>query len=192
MQGWVEPMEDISLDVIRKAASGDADAFEVVFRKYADYVFNIALRATHHHEDAQEITQDVFVAVHHNLGRFRFESGFKTWIYRIAVNMTINYLKRESKHRDVVEYDDTLGASSVRPEVYGRADQEHRENLIQKLLDALTPEQRVCVILRNIEGLTYEEISRELGVNLNTVRSRLKRAREKLILFGKEAPGHEL
>ncbi len=185
-------MEDISLDVIRKASAGDVGAFEAVFRKYADYIFNIALRATHNQEDAQEITQEVFVAVHHNLGRFRFESGFKTWIYRIAVNMTINYLKKEAKHRDVVEYDDAVGVSWVRPEIYGRADQEHHEFLVNKLLRALTPEQRVCVILRNIEGLTYEEIARELGVNMNTVRSRLKRAREKLISLGKEVPGHEL
>ncbi|HOY09470.1 MAG TPA: sigma-70 family RNA polymerase sigma factor [Candidatus Omnitrophota bacterium] len=186
-------MPEISQDVIRKASEGDVDAFEAVFRTYADYVFSIALRAARNHEDAQEITQDVFVTVYHKLGGFKFESGFKTWIYRVTVNMTINYLKKESKYRgNVIEYDDARGSPCARPEAYRRVDQEQREFYINKLLDALTPEQRACVKLRNIDGFTYEEIARELGLDINAVRSRLKRAREKLISLRKEVPAHEL
>ncbi|MFA5259994.1 MAG: sigma-70 family RNA polymerase sigma factor [Candidatus Omnitrophota bacterium] len=186
-------MQDISPDVIRKASAGDIDAFEAVFRTYADYVFNIALRTTRNHEDAQEITQDVFVTLHRKLSSFKFQSGLKTWIYRITVNMTINYLKRESKYRgNVVEYNDALGGPCVRPEADGQADREQREYFMNKLLDALTPEQRACVKLRNIEGFTYEEIAQELNIDINAVRSRLKRAREKMISLRKEVAVHEL
>ena len=186
-------MQDISQDVIRRAADGDINAFEELFRAYADYVFNIALRATRNHEDAQEVTQDVFIALHRKLSGFKFQSGLKTWIYRITVNMTINYLKRETKHRNnAVEYNDALGGLFTRPEAHDQADQEHQEHIIHQLLEALSPEQKECVVLRNIEGFTYEEIAQALNIDINAVRSRLKRAREKLISLKREVTAYEL
>ena len=186
-------MQDLSEEVIRRAAAGDISAFEAVFRTYSDYVFNIALRTTRNHEDAQEITQDVFIALYNKLSGFKFQSGLKTWLYRITVNMTINYLKKESKHRNnTVEYDDALGGLYTRPGVRGQADQEHQEYIVHKLLDGLSPEQKECVVLRNIEGFTYEEIAQALSIDINAVRSRLKRAREKLISLRKEVTAYEL
>jgi RNA polymerase sigma-70 factor (ECF subfamily) len=186
-------MQQIPKEVIAAAADGDIRAFEQIFNAYVDMVFNIALRSSRRREDAQEITQDVFLAVHRKLKDFRMQSSLKTWIYRITVNMTINHLKKESRFRDkAVAFDDALTPAPEGSDIGRAAEREYLNGVTRRLLDALTPEQRVCIVLRNFEGLSYEEIARALGIELNTVRSRLKRAREKLIAVRKEVMAHEL
>src|SRR5262249_52880979 len=90
--------------------------------------------------------------------------------------------KKISKFRArTVEYDETLAAGSVENQVHETMDKEQREKIVEELLNAVGPEQRACVVLRNIEGLSYQEIAQTLKININTVRSRLKRAREKMM-----------
>jgi RNA polymerase sigma-70 factor (ECF subfamily) len=180
-------MEEIAQDIIVKASEGDLQSFEVIFKTYSGYVFNVAFRMTHIKEDAQEITQEVFLTLYHKLKGFQHQASLKTWIYRITVNMSINYIKKEGKFKNrVVEYNEKAHVSSVANEIYTTLEKEYKENVIEKLLASLTPEQRACIVLRNMEGLSYEEIAETLTIDINSVRSRLKRAREKLLSIKKE------
>lgn len=186
-------MNDISEEIIRQSAQGDMAAFEEVYRSFAKFVYNVAWRVVNNHADAEEVTQEVFLTVYRKLKTFRFQSAFKTWVYRITVNTAINYSKRRSQNRArTVGYDEQLNLAGVPGDVEGKIEKEHNEKIIDELLSALNPDQKTCVILRNIEGLSYQEIAETLKININTVRSRLKRARETLLSLRKEVIKNEL
>ena len=186
-------MQDIDEDFVKKASEGDVESFEKIFRSYSDYVYNVALRILQNREDAQEVTQEVFMSVYRNLKNFHFKSKLKTWIYRITINMAISRSKKQSKiNGRTVDYDDTSISGNPLSFLDERMEKEDKESIIKKLLDILTPEQRACIVLRNIEGLSYQEIAQVLDVNINAVRSRLKRAREKVLAFKKGAMANEL
>ncbi len=165
-------------DILSEAASGNLRAFERIYKINANFVYNIAFRITNNKELAEEITQDVFLKIYKNLKNFRFRASFKTWIYRITVNTAINTLKREAaKWGRRIHYEEYNSKHSAAEAVRERLNKEENEIIIKKLLSYINPEQRACVILKDIEGLTYKEISKTLKININTVRSRLKRAR---------------
>jgi RNA polymerase sigma-70 factor, ECF subfamily len=182
-------MIKIADDVIKRAAEGDMEAFEEIYRCSSGYVHSVAYRITGNKQDAEEVTQDVFVRVYGKLGTFAFRSAFSTWLYRIAMNTAINLYRKRSKERGkTVTFDDAIDVGKFREEKEDKncMDQEDNEKLVRSMLESLPEGQRACVVLRNIEGLKYEEVALALGINLNTVRSRLSRARERLIsLYGK-------
>lgn len=175
-------MNELSQDILTKASQGDLKAFEEIYQASSGFVYNVAFRVIGNKEDAQEATQEIFMTVYHKLKDFRFESSFKTWVYRITVNHSINMSKRISKTRNVTTtFDESINPPAVQADVNLNIDKEHSEKLVQNLLSELNDDQRACVVLRNIEGLSYEEIAQSLNLNINTVRTRLKRAREKLL-----------
>ncbi|MBP9853761.1 MAG: RNA polymerase sigma factor [Candidatus Omnitrophica bacterium] len=184
-------MNELSNDILHKAAQGDIAAFEQVYKTYSQFVYNVAYRMAGKIEEAEEITQEVFITIHQKLEKFRFESSFKTWIYRITVNSSINYFKKMRKNK-TVPYEDQYEYEQPDHPVYSDMDKEANQSLIQKFLDYLNPDQRACIVLRNIEGLSYEEMARSLNININTVRTRLKRAREKLLSIKDEVMQNEL
>ncbi len=144
-------------------------------------------------DEAQEVTQEVFLAVYRKLKSFMFKSSFKTWVYRIAVNMAIDYARKMSKEKDyTARYEETDGLNNAIDPLGEKIEREQQEKNISTLLKALSPDQRACIVLRSIEGLSYQEISESLDININTVRSRLKRAREKLIALRKEMVKNEM
>jgi RNA polymerase sigma-70 factor (ECF subfamily) len=177
-------MEDISKDILIKASQGDMPAFEQVYKASSSFVYNVALRVVNNREDALEVAQEVFMTIFHKLKDFRFESSFKTWAYRITANAAINFAKKNSRVK-TVPFEESFGDASVASDVHAEMEQEDSEHLVEKLLGELNPDQRACVVLRDIQGLSYEEIAQALGININTVRSRLKRSREKLISLKK-------
>ena len=180
-------MQEITQDILVKAGQGDLNAFETVYKAASSFVYNVAYRVVGNKEDAQEVAQEVFVTVYHKLKDFRFESSFKTWVYRITVNQAINMAKKISKIRNkTTSFDESIDPPSVEPQIEAHMEQEHNEKTIAGLLNILNPDQRACVVLRNIEGLSYEQIAQALHININTVRTRLKRAREKLLMFKKQ------
>ena len=183
-------MQEITQDVLTRASKGDLKAFEMVYQSASGFVYNVAYRVVGNKEDAQEVTQEVFLTVYNKLKDFRFESSFKTWVYRITVNHAINMAKKVSKTRDKTTlYDEQMDLPISAVDVEVAIEKEHNDKVINDLLNELNPDQRSCVILRNIEGLSYEEIAESLNININTVRSRLKRAREKLLSL-KEQVGY--
>ena len=177
-------MEDIGKDILIRASQGDMQAFEDVYKASSSFVYNVALRVVNNREDALEVAQEVFMIIYHKLKDFRFESSFKTWAYRITANYAINYAKKNSRAK-TVPFEESFGEGSVESEAHAQIDQEHHGQLVEKLLKELNEDQRACVVLRDIQGLSYEEIAQALGININTVRSRLKRAREKLLSMRK-------
>jgi len=178
-------MEDIAKDILIRASQGDMGAFEEVYKISNSFVYNVAFRVVNNREDALEVAQEVFMIIHHKLKTFRFESSFKTWAYRITANYAINFAKKNSRAK-TVPYEDSYGEGAVLSEAQTRMDQEHQSQVLEKLLAELNPDQRACVVLRDIQGLSYEEVAQALKININTVRSRLKRSREKLLALRKQ------
>jgi len=177
-------MEDIAQETLIKASQGDMKAYEDIYKASNSFVYNVALRVVNNREDALEVAQEVFMIIYHKLKDFRFESSFKTWIYRITANYAINFAKKNARAK-TVPYEDSFGEGAVLNDVQAHMDQEHQNQLIEKLLGELNPDQRACVVLRDIQGLSYEDIAQTLNININTVRSRLKRSREKLLSLKK-------
>lgn len=173
---------EIAQELIERAGRGDMPAFEELYKASSGFVYNVALRVTRNYADAQEVTQDVFLKIYHSLKDFRFRSAFKTWAYRITVNTAINRYRRVKKEKQYrADYNDALEYPAAGNPAADWAIKSDNQERLDKLLDSLIPEHKICLILREIEGLSYQDIAAALRIPLNTVRSRLKRARQALL-----------
>ena len=155
---------------------------EEIVRQYENQVYNIAYGMLGSPEDAQDITQDVFVSVWEKIGQFRFRSKFSTWLYRIAKNMSLNEKsRRTSRKTDVVEIDDSQAWVPVdhqTPEDEIHASEQ--QQILHKALGQLKESYRTILVLREMEGLSYEDLSAVLGCSIGRVKSRLYEARMQL------------
>jgi len=186
-------MDNITENMIIAASEGSTEAFESIYNAYSGFVYNVAFRVVNNSDEAQEVTQEVFLTVYRKLKGFKFKSALKTWVYRIAVNMAIDYARKRSREQDqTVQYKNSKKLNNSIDPVGEEIEREQQEKTISTLLESLTPDQRVCIVLRSIEDLSYQEIAESLNININTVRSRLKRAREKLIALRKEMVKNEM
>jgi RNA polymerase sigma-70 factor (ECF subfamily) len=181
-------MEDIPRAIIEQAQTGDKAAFESIYRASCGFVYNVVLRITSNREEAEEVAQDVFLKIYHHLKDFAFGSSFKTWAYRIAVNTALNACKRASRDTGRREDFETVmekaaSGADTAAEISQKEEGALNQARLEALLNKLNSQQRACIILREIEGLSYQEISEVLKINLNTVRSRLKRARGALMAY---------
>lgn len=184
-------MQDLSIEILKKAQEGDLASFEAIYRQTAGFLYNVAYRIVNSREDAEEVTQEAFLNIYHNLKYFRLESSFRTWAYRIATNCAITHFNkaaRERKRRE--EYRGSLNPWQAIDE--SRKSGSVPGEAVNTLLSAVNPDQRACVVLRSIEGMSYRQIADTLKISINTVRSRLKRAREKMLAMRKEVTGDEL
>ena len=178
-------MQEIERELITRAGEGDMAAFREIYQRAAGYVYTLAYRVMNTKHDAEEVTQDVFLKIYHNLGSFKFEASFKAWLYRIAVNTALNHAKKRSRvttHEVEEVFEDP--ATVTQPDARKSIEAGETERQLQSLLEQLNPDQRACIVLREIGGLDYQGIANSLGININTVRSRLKRARETLMALG--------
>jgi RNA polymerase sigma-70 factor (ECF subfamily) len=170
--------------LIASSVRGDRVAFGELVRRYQDRLYHTVYRLTGNADDAQDVVQDSFLNAFLSLHQFKGDSRFFTWLYRIAVNAAIS-LKR--KHRALLTSDLGPMAAGTEPHDQSEASQPgmameraEDERLLQTALDALTPEHRAVLVLKDIEGRKYETIADVLGVPIGTVRSRLHRARLEL------------
>ena len=176
-------MITIDKEIILKAVNGEIDSFGEIYKSFSGFVYATALRMSQNTEFAKEITQEVFIKVLKNIKSFKFKSEFSTWLYRISVTTTINSLKKNSKIiRREMPYNDALKsigskAPDTEERVFGNYDNEAINDIIKKL----PRDQRICIILRSIEGLSYSDIAKSLHTNLNTVKTRIRRARETIL-----------
>jgi len=175
-------MSDIDRHIILKAIEGDLSAFEQIYRLTSGFVYGLALRLLRNPQDAAEVTQDVFMKVYRKLKDFRFEASLKTWIYRIAINTALNARRRSGLRRSrEVGVDDNILALQAAPPTTLPGEEGEKKQRLEFLLSRLTPDHKTILLLRETEGLSYQEIADVLRINLNTVRTRLKRARQQLI-----------
>ena len=175
-------MNEIEEDVLKLATGGNIAAFERIYRRFSGLVYNVALGITRNSADAEEVTQDVFMNIYRSLKNFQFRSAFKTWVYRIAVNTAINrYRKSARERKDTLDYESLPEGLMSTPAGDGELARSDDANRLNAFLKNLNPEYKACLILREIEGLSYREIADSLKIPLNTVRSRLKRSREALL-----------
>jgi len=188
-------MREIARETIELAAGGDIAAFEDIYKAFSSTVYTVALGVTRNAQDAEEAAQDVFVKVYRNLKDFRFGSSFGTWVYRITMNTAINIYRSKARHRafgmaDYAEVKDNIPDphDTTKEEV----ERHHTAESVDRILDKMSPEHRLCITLREIEGLDYKEMAGILRIPLNTVRSRLKRARAAMAACAKEGLDHGL
>ena len=177
-------------ELIKAFQAGKKAAFDELVLSHKDKVFNLCYWFVGDYQDANDLAQDVFFKAFKALKNFRFESAFSTWIYRIAVNTCKNRLKsfQYRLKKKFVHLNNTAAAKnnpgveiadeSSSPEIeLGRKE---KSRLIQTAINSLPTEKKAVVVLRDIEGLSYEEISSVTGFNLGTVKSKLARARQDL------------
>lgn len=168
--------------LIQQAKNGDQAAFERLVERYRKPVYHQALRLLSSPEDAADVTQEVFFKAWRSLPSFRGESGFSTWLYRLTDNAAIDLLRREKKRRGDASLDDgeqsfdSLLADPA-PTPHQAAEREELRRAVADGLESLSEEHRRILVLREISGLSYEEIGQQLGLNAGTVKSRIARAR---------------
>jgi RNA polymerase sigma-70 factor (ECF subfamily) len=170
-------------ELLAKARGGDREAFSQLVQRYERRVVGVALAVVHNQEDALELAQETFVRAYENLSRFESRSSFSTWLYRIAANLSIDFWRREGRYT-VLRGEDAENQLERLPSSIGDSYKAAtRTELGQKLkeaLDQLTPEHRAVILLREVEGLSYDEISEALQCPRGTVMSRLHYARNRL------------
>lgn len=169
--------------LIEACQTGDQTAFEQLYRNYSRDVFSLAYRLTGSSQDAEEITQEVFVSVYRNLGRFQFQSAFSTWLYRIVVRRAADAFRKIKKvwaRRVPLETDEPGGPiaylSDDRETPRDAMQESSREQQIERAIAELGEKHRAIIILRYIHDMSYEEIADILECRLGTVKSRLNRA----------------
>jgi len=173
---------------VRAVQGGDMAAFDHLVLKHKDKLFNMVYWLLGDYQEANDCAQEIFIKVFKSIKKFRFESSFSTWLYRIAINTCKNKLKSsayrwkkrtvslenpESSEQGNRSYEIRNGSPS--PE--NKLEKKERMMLIQKAVNALPQEQNRVIVLRDIQGLSYQEIADVTGLNLGTVKSRLARAR---------------
>jgi RNA polymerase sigma-70 factor (ECF subfamily) len=178
-------------DLVKAFQAGNKKAFDSLVLKYEKKVFNVCFRFLGDYEDANDTAQETFVRVYRSLDRFRFDAAFSTWLFRIAVNTCKNKLgslaSRMRKKAVPLDRPKELENGRVNPDIAdSRADPENafqrkeRMGRIQAGINTLSGDQQTLVILRDVQGLSYEEIGAITGLGPGTLKSKLSRARWKL------------
>lgn len=177
-------MTENDRDLVRATLDGDPDAFGTLIDKYEKPLFNAAYRITGSVEDAMDATQSAFVSAYENLSGYDPKYRFFSWVYRIAVNASLDIVKR----RREAELPPQIEGASPDPE--HRAVARETSHRVQEALMELTPEQRTVIVLRHFQGLSYDEMAEVTGVPAKTVKSRLYEGRQTLrtILEGEFEP----
>lgn len=176
--------------VLERLREGDESAFSEVFHLYRDMVYTLAVKLLADKGESLDVTQEVFLTLFRKIHSFRGDCSLKTWLYRVAVNQAANrnrWWKRRQNHR-TISLDLQHGSSEALPPLprtnapsaeRSYLSSEIRENLAREL-KRLPFDQRVAVVLRDVEGLSYEEIAQVTGATLGTVKSRIGRGRDRL------------
>lgn len=176
--------------VIQAVLDGDINAYELLVKEYEKNVYNLALRMVGNSEDAADMSQEAFIKAYNSLTSFRGDSKFSVWLYRIVSNVCLDYLRSRGRRQTVslsAENDDgedveiDIADETQSPERL--LDRRLTRDAVRRGLVALPPEHRQILLLREIQGLSYDEIADALGIEAGTVKSRIFRARKKLCAF---------
>jgi len=187
------PVSDRDMDwaVVLKVQAGNVGAFDQLVQKYRQQIFAVIYNMTSNREDASDLTQETFIKAFQAIGRFRGKSSFFTWIYRIAVNTSMTFLKKRNRRR-FISYDniDEEASSSEIVERLTASNRSEKGAIVSELqerlndaLQKLSPKHRTVIILHEIEGLEHAEIAEITQTSIGTVRSRLHYAKQQLQSF---------
>jgi len=173
-------------ELILKCKNGNVEAFEELVLKYQRQIYTVAYRFMGNHEDASDLAQEAFIKAYKSIDRFRGESSLKTWLYHIVANVCRDELRKRKKGQ-VLSLDAPIsteeGEITRQTEDWTYApdliyESKEAQYFIQEAINQLTPEYKEVIILREIQGFSYEEIAQHLGCSLGTIKSRLNRARK--------------
>jgi RNA polymerase sigma-70 factor (ECF subfamily) len=164
-------------ELLRAAAQGDDGAFGTLMARHEDRIFSLALRMTGNRPDALDATQDTFLAAFRQADRFRGESAFSTWLYRIGINACKDLLRKKGRLPQATEVDDLERASTP---ARSRTDDVDLRLDISDALARLSEDYRQAVVMHDIGGIPYEDIAASTGVAVGTVKSRISRGRRQL------------
>ena len=176
--------------LIRAAQAGDQDAFEELVRSYDQNVLRMAYNVLHSQEDARDVYQEAFLRVYRNLGKFRFDCNFSTWLYRIVANLCLDQLRKRKVRKENASSVETGEGELVRfqfvPESRADVDPQRRflsaqvGSRIQEVLDQLTPRERIVFEMRHYQGMRLRAIGEALGVTEEAAKNCLFRATQKM------------
>ncbi|MCX5747526.1 MAG: sigma-70 family RNA polymerase sigma factor [Proteobacteria bacterium] len=183
-----EPVDD--RDLVDRARKGDRDAFRTLFERYHRRAYALAFGVVRHQDDALDIVQDAFIKAHKYLDKFEGNSSFYTWLYRIVMNLAIDHIRKHRRAKpvelDEVKLGDSLdGEAPLLPRILGSnpgralVDKEIRGR-IDAALDELSENHRAVLIMRELEGLSYEDMAKAMGCSKGTIMSRLFHARRNM------------
>lgn len=178
--------------IVRRAQKGDKAAFEFLVRRHQNRVFAVARGILKRQEDVEDVAQQVFVKAYFSLKRFDQRAAFSTWLYKITVNECWDLLRKRKARPLVYEADfseeQSNQFSAVEREADGAPDTSDRlamRQTLQAMLAQLDPRDRAMLVLKEVEGFSVEEIAESLGLNANTVKVRLFRARRRIVEYAK-------
>ena len=182
---------DVSdMDLVKRCQAGQAEAFDELVTRYRTRVFAMIYNMVHNEQDAWDLAQESFIKAWKSIKRFRGHSSFYTWIYRIVMNVTIDWLRKKHVKGGGAEFDDALQLKEIDPaaKTVPKADPLPHERMerreirakIDKAIAQLSPEHRAVILMKEIEEMQYHEIAETLGCSIGTVMSRLFYARKKL------------
>jgi RNA polymerase sigma-70 factor (ECF subfamily) len=162
--------------LVRAAQNGDVDAFEELVRRYQTNIYRVALRMLGSSADAQDAVQETFVRAWRALPRFRHDSAVSTWLYRIVTRRALDKIASRRTTGTLDEVD--LGSG---PDPVQAAEHQERLRAVRQAIAKLPPEQRAALVLREFEGLSYQEVAQVLGASVPAIKTRIHRARLTII-----------
>ncbi len=184
-----EPAAESDLDLVARCQRGDAAAFDTLVTRYRGKIYAMIYNMVRNEQDAWDLAQDAFLKAWKSMAKFRGQAAFFTWLYRIAMNVTIDWV-RKKRVAGEAEFDDAVPPGDIepgaptapRPELLPARQLENAEirARIDEAITRLTPEHRAVILLREMDGLEYQEIADTLEISIGTVMSRLFYARKKL------------
>ena len=167
--------------LIDAVLAGDTQSFSIIVQRYKDLVFTLALRMMKHREEAEEVSQDTFVKVYRSLNKFKGDSKFSTWIYRVAYNTCLDRLKKHKREQNTVAIDAfTVNQISTFDNALTTLEAAERKAAIKACLNLLPSDDSALITLFYFEELSLEEIAKIVGLTSNNVKVKLFRSRKKL------------
>ncbi|CAH2212604.1 RNA polymerase sigma factor [Tepidibacter aestuarii] len=168
--------------LIKRCIDGDIDAFEKLIDKYKQTAYNIALGIVKNPDDAMDISQEALIKVYRYIKNFNQKSSFSTWLYRIVMNTCLDYMKKNEKNKVIPINEEIINKQDdyIENNPEKILDKKIETQQIRDAIDKLSPIQKTAIILRDIQGFSYEEIANITDSSLGTVKSRIKRGRENL------------
>jgi len=182
---------DVSdLELVKRCQAGQTEAFDELVSRYRTRIFAMIYNMVHNEQDAWDLAQESFVKAWKSIKRFRRDSSFYTWVYRIVMNVTIDWLRKKQGKGAGTEFDDSIQLKEIDPASrtvpkaeplpHERMERNEIRAKIDNAIGQLSPEHRAVILMKEIEDMQYHEIAETLGCSIGTVMSRLFYARKKL------------